>query len=234
MNIYTLPNEPGLGIADKATVLKNGKPELADQRGPLRAGRNLGVRLSRASHFLFLLLLTSWICRASAQTNAAGYYLPPTNPPSVVLLSWVPISSTNVTVAPATNFIIYQGTNSLQYNQVFSVGNVTNYAVSNLTRGLTYYWNLASQGGGLTTGWQGEIHLAVLQPPAGATWGPVTTLVAQYSPTISPANWTNIATLPMPQTGPTGFYRLLAQQVVPSVITPAQSFALPAGPPPLP
>ena len=65
----------------------------------------------------------------------------------IVSLAWaVPVSVAN-SGAP-TNYIIYQSTNGYGFGNPVSVGNVTNFSISNLTVGVDYYFRVAAANAG--------------------------------------------------------------------------------------
>jgi hypothetical protein len=73
--------------------------------------------------------------RASGSTNGS------------VALAWAaPVSVAN-SGAP-TNYVIYQSTNGYGFGNSISVGNITNYSVSNLTAGVDYYFRVAAANAG--------------------------------------------------------------------------------------
>jgi len=66
---------------------------------------------------------------------------------NIVSLTWaVPVSVAN-SGAP-TNYIIYQSTNGYGFGNPISVGNMTNFAVSNLVAGQDYYFRIAAANAG--------------------------------------------------------------------------------------
>ncbi|HEV2691622.1 MAG TPA: fibronectin type III domain-containing protein [Verrucomicrobiae bacterium] len=68
-------------------------------------------------------------------------------PNGTVALTWaMPVSVAN-SGAP-TNYIIYQSTNGYGFGNPISVGNVTNYTVSNLATGVDYYFRVAAGNAG--------------------------------------------------------------------------------------
>lgn len=73
--------------------------------------------------------------RAIGRTNAS------------VALAWVAPTSVANSGAP-TNYLIYQSTNGYGFGNVLSVGNVTNYVVSNLTANVDYYFRVAAANAG--------------------------------------------------------------------------------------
>lgn len=65
----------------------------------------------------------------------------------IVALAWnVPVSVTNSS-AP-TNYVVYQSTNGYGFGNPISVGNITNFSVSNLTAGVDYYFRIAAANAG--------------------------------------------------------------------------------------
>ena len=65
----------------------------------------------------------------------------------IVSLAWaVPVSVAN-SGAP-TNYIVYQSTNGYGFGNPISVGNVTNFTVTNLTAGVDYYFRVAAANAG--------------------------------------------------------------------------------------
>jgi hypothetical protein len=73
--------------------------------------------------------------RASGRTNG------------IVGLAWNPPVSVANSGAP-TNYIIYQSTNGYGFGNPISVGNVTNFSVSNLIVGVDYYFRIAAGNAG--------------------------------------------------------------------------------------
>ena len=69
------------------------------------------------------------------------------SPNGSVALAWAaPVSVAN-SGAP-TNYIIYQSTNGCGFGNAISVGNVTNFTVTNLTAGVDYYFRVAAANAG--------------------------------------------------------------------------------------
>jgi hypothetical protein len=65
----------------------------------------------------------------------------------VLALTWAaPVSVAN-SGAP-TNYVIYQSTNGYGFGNALSVGNVTNFSISNLTVGVDYYFRVAAANAG--------------------------------------------------------------------------------------
>ncbi len=64
-----------------------------------------------------------------------------------IALAWSPPVSVANSGAP-TNFVIYQSTNGYGFGNPISVGNVTNYTITNLPGGTDYYFRIAAANGG--------------------------------------------------------------------------------------
>lgn len=79
---------------------------------------------------------------------------PPTNPRATgntngaITLSWAPPIAVTNTGTP-TNYWIYRSTNGYGFGNAISVGNVTNYTITNLPAGTDYYFRItaANEGG---------------------------------------------------------------------------------------
>ena len=83
----------------------------------------------------------------------------------IVALAWnVPVSVTNSS-AP-TNYVVYQSTNGYGFGNPISVGNVTNFSVSNLTAGVDYYFRIAAANAG---GESFPSEVVGCRPPAAGT-----------------------------------------------------------------
>lgn len=117
---------------------------------------------------LFVTLLTS----ATAQA-----FLAPTNAPPSVMLAWSPSPSPNV-----TNYFLYYGVGSLQYTNKIPTGTATNATVVLPARGVTYFFNVTAQAGGLESVFDGEVSYTPQAPPAPPTMKPIVILTVQTAP----------------------------------------------------
>jgi hypothetical protein len=99
----------------------------------------------------------------------------------------------------------------MQYTVKLSAGTNLNLTVSNLTRGVTYYFNITDQGGGLESGFGGEVPYTVPMPPAPPPGGvhPPLVLTVQTSPSVDPAfeDWETLATLSVTAEEAQGYFR---------------------------
>lgn len=129
---------------------------------------------------------------AALSLNAA-YLWPNTNPPLNVAFGWTASTSPSV-----TNYLIYYGAGPRQYTNAVSVGNVTVGTVSNLTRGVTFYFAATAQDStGAESPWSNEVSARwdFVSPPAN--FGKTNVIVSMSIESApSPSGpWTKYATL---------------------------------------
>lgn len=137
-----------------------------------------------------------------AQTT--NIYLTPSNPPPSVQLAW------NADASPfVTNYFIYVGTNSGLYTLKIATGTNLTLTVTNLTRGVTSYFNVTAQGLGLESGFGGEISYTPASPPAPPPgFKPIVILTVQAAPSLDPSEeWTTLATLSLEGDQASGYFR---------------------------
>ena len=97
----------------------------------------------------------------------------PTNPPASITLGWdsAPGARTNT-----MGYWLWQGTASSNYARALFVPgwNTTTATLTNLSRGLTYYWNITALGtnsaAGLESQYDGEVSTNIPAPPL-SPWG---------------------------------------------------------------
>jgi hypothetical protein len=106
-----------------------------------------------------------------------------------VTLAWNPNSETNL-----AGYYVYQGTTTGQYPQRTNVGLATTHTLTNLARGLTYYWAVTAYN---TTGLESdpskEVSYQVPKPPDPPQNLRITATLQAAATIAGP--WTNVATL---------------------------------------
>lgn len=163
--------------------------------------------------FAVLSLLTFTIADlAGAQTP----FLVVSNPSPSVQLAWNP-----TTTPGATNYTVYYGVGSGQYTNKVAVGIVTNSTVILPARGVTYFFAVTVQVGGLESQFSNEVNFTPANPPAPPTQKPLTVITVMKSTTPtgvfvdSGMNWSD--TPDQPQT----YYKLrIDRGVMLSLATP--------------
>lgn len=127
---------------------------------------------------LLLMLFLSVLC-AQAQWQRQ------TNPPTDVLIEWY--AATN-NLAPITNYFVYYGAGSREYETKIWVGTNLSCHVYNLTRGTTYYFTVTSQDiNGLESNFGTEMCYAPEYLPSPAR---IKSIVASQSWSSSPRSST--------------------------------------------
>jgi hypothetical protein len=105
------------------------------------------ISFYRNSNLLFFLLL---------------FFLgfPATGFSAQVSLAWDPNTESNL-----GGYYLYYGSSSGNYSQIIDVGLITNYSVTNLTDGWTYYFALtAVNTAGLESGYSNEVDYSTANP----------------------------------------------------------------------
>lgn len=152
------------------------------------------------SHIMKKLLIVLLVSLSAVLPSFAQ--LVPLNPAPSVQLAWNPSTGSGV-----TNYSIYMGTNSLQYTCKINCGTNLYLTVTNLTRGVTTYFNVTASAGGLESGFGGEVSYMPVAPPAAPTFKPIVVLVVQNSPSLQAPNWSTLATLSLSADQVSQFYR---------------------------
>ena len=115
--------------------------------------QSLDKPLQPLSNGLRLAAVCISLCLSPAATSLAENLLPPAS----LMLAWDACASTNV-----MNYKIYYGTDSGNYPQVVSVGQVTQTTITGFTPGTTYYFAAtASDSTGLESAFSTEISFTV-------------------------------------------------------------------------
>src|ERR1019366_3883736 len=104
--------------------------------------------MPKQSHQIKSILLTLLLLCAVAKAQSGGGT-------STVQLTWNP--SLSSLIAPGLTYAVYEGTNSGQYSTNWQAGTNLSITVSNLTRGVTYYFSATcSTTNGLTSPYSAE------------------------------------------------------------------------------
>lgn len=126
-----------------------------------------------------LLALVASLCEAQA-------FYTITNPPAAVQARWTASPSPGV-----TNYNVYYGTASQQYNIRLAAGNATSLNISNLLRGVTYFFAYTAQAQGLESSFSSEVSIAIPGAPAPPGALPIL-LLWDWSPSMG-IEWSNVA-----------------------------------------
>lgn len=111
-----------------------------------------------------------------AATASAQGYLFPTNPIPGVTVSLYNSPSTNV----ITNYNIYYGVGSVQYTNKTLIGTNLVCRITNLVRGVTYYFNAtATDNQGYESSFDGEKSITINSLPEPPTLKPIAILTVQ-------------------------------------------------------
>ena len=134
--------------------------------------------------------------------TAQGQFLAPTNQPPTVQHIWNQDANTSV-----TNYFVYEGTNTGQYTVKIPAGTNLVLTVSNLLRGVEYFFNVTAQADGLESGFGGEINYTPVAPPPSPTFKPIIVLTVQNTPNLL-TPWGTLETVSLSANQKTGFFRM--------------------------
>lgn len=165
-----------------------------------------------------------------ADRSRGELYLVPSNPPPVVQLAWNASASPNI-----INYLIYCGTASRLYTTNYAAGTNLTLSISNLTRGVTYYFTAtAKDSAGLESDWCNEVSWMPALPPAPPAMKQVVALVVQTKLSATNGSWADSGMdWSIPPGNPEQLFRLrVALQTAPQLgVLPAKPADLPAPPP---
>jgi hypothetical protein len=144
---------------------------------------------------LLLLLLS---------TVAAAAGLQPANPQPSVEFAWsVPAA---LPLGAPTNYNIYQGSSSLNYTNEMACGTNLVLTVTNITPGVTNFYNVTYQAQGMESMFGGEISYSPPAQPPGPLFKPIIILTAQAAPAVT-GPWSNVCSVQLAAPGAAGFFR---------------------------
>ena len=147
----------------------------------------------------------------------AQYFYAPSNPPPSVELAWNASITTNPII---TNYFIYAGTNSLQYTLKIATGTNLTLTFTNLTPGVTEYFNVTAAGGGLESTFAGETNWTppLIAPPS---FKPFLILTVQSSPSLATPDWQAVAALAVAADQDASYFRTALALPPPDWLAPA-------------
>lgn len=114
----------------------------------------------------------------------AKAFLFPTNPPPAVQLYW-----NAVVWGGITNYTAYWGVGSLQYTNKMAVGNVLSTPISNLVRGVTYFFSVTCTASNLESSFSNEVTYTPPNPPPPPTLSGMVILQVEYKNSLEDFMW---------------------------------------------
>lgn len=145
---------------------------------------------------------------------AQAQYLSPSNPPPVAKLAWD--ASTN-NLVPITNYFVYRGQGSRQYDAKMVVGTNLTFTVPGLTRGTLYFFAATAQdANGLESDFSNEISCMPAFAPSPPKLKNPIMLQAQTKPSLDSGQWTTAFDWSLDATQASGIFRLLVARAEPA------------------
>lgn len=170
------------------------------------------------------------ICLLFGLCLSAQAFIVPTNPPPVVQLAW------NASPSPGiTNYYMYYGNGSAQYTVKVACGPGLTTTISNLTRGVTYFFAVtANDNRGMESVFSNEVNYTVPNPPLPPTLNPVVALHVQTKTSVD-GQWADAGMeWSIPPNKPEQLFRLQASLETPTAAERIADMKLRVVPPPIP
>lgn len=143
-------------------------------------------------------------------------WLTPSNPPPMVKLAWD--ASTN-NLVPITNYFVYRGQGSRQYDAKMTAGTNLTFTVPGLTRGTLYFFAATAQdANGLESDFSNEISCMPAFAPSPPRLKNPIMLQAQTKPSPDSGQWTTAFDWSLDATQASGIFRLLIAQAEPAPV----------------
>lgn len=133
----------------------------------------------------FVSVLVLVLLSVIAATRAEAF-LVVSNPPPSVQLAWDASLSPSV-----TNYSIYYGVGAGQYTNKLSAGTNLTFTVSNLVRGVTFYFAATATASNLESSFSNEVNYRPPQPPLPPNMRPLVILSVQNKPALTEGQWTD-------------------------------------------